>query len=375
MLKKGSSRKGERRRKSVNAHQLAENSAATSSVQKKAAHKSVVVLKEIRAGAVALPVAELGIADPYRGKAAGFRPPAEQSYAPHQGVETQWGGTYSKRKSSRWIWIGVGTVAVLFFSALSVFTYANMKENHNPQDRMSGFVVETEEFDPSSPLFVYQQDPQRYLMECLTVLQKFADARDVADVIPLVRHQPETLVALKTRWQPWPSPPKIQSEMDYDYTLAESGGIGYITIHGVNNNNTPFDVYFTHENGAMLLDWAASTGLGDSRLSTVVRNPPTHPVSMRVILSSSPYYLPALPEDEYESYKLTCPDDEAVIWGYVKRGSEAHRKIAALLHTNGELLESLAEARAIVKIKKTEDLSAKNRFFITEMLHNDWVMP
>lgn len=79
MLKKGSSRKGERRRKSVNAHQLAESSAATSSVQKKAAHKSVVVLKEIRAGAVALPVAVLGIADPYRGTAAGFRPPAEQS--------------------------------------------------------------------------------------------------------------------------------------------------------------------------------------------------------------------------------------------------------------------------------------------------------
>lgn len=375
MLKKGSSRKGERRRKSANTHQRAEKSAATFGEPEKAVHKSAVVLKEISAGAIALPVAELGIADPYRGAVAGFQRPPEQKNAQQRGVETQWGGTNSQHKNSRWIWVGVGAVAVLFFSALAVFSYATMQENHNPQDRMSGFVVESEEFDPASPLFVFQQDPQRYVTECLTVLQKFAAAKDVAEVIPLVRHQAETTAALKTRWQPWPSPPQIQSEMDYDYTLAESGGVGYISIHGANSNGTAFDVYFTHENGGMLLDWAASTGMGDTRLSTLVRNPTTHPVTMRVTLSSSPYYLPSLPEDEYESYKITCQEDETVIWGYVVRGSEAHRKIAALLHANGELLETLAEARAIVKIQKTGDLSAKNRFFITEMLHNDWVMP
>lgn len=375
MLKKGSSRKGERRRKSLHADPNSEESASAANEREKSDTKSAVSIVEIRSGAILLEVAEVGIADPYRGTAAGYQPCPEEQKVPPRELESRWGEKNFQSKNGRWIWIGVGAVAVLFLTALAVFNYFSMQENHNPQDRMSGFVVESEDFNAASSPFVIQQDPQRYVKECLAVMKKITDAQNVAEVIPLIRNNDKSLSKLITRWRPWLSPPKILTEMNYNYKFGVSGGTEFIALHGIKDKNTPFVAYFAYANGAMVLDWAATTGLGETALSTLVRNPTTQPVTMRVILSSSPYYLPTLPESDYESYKITCLNDEAIVWGYVKRNTETHRKIKALLHTDGDFLDSIAEARAIVNLKRTNDISSKNRFFITEMLHNDWVMP
>ena len=375
MLKKGSSRKGERRRKSIKANPNSEESTRAANEPEKSDTKSAVSIVEISSAAILLEVAEVGIADPYRGTAAGYQPCPEEHKVPPRELESRWGDKNFQRKNVRFTWIGVGAVAVLFLTALAVVNYFSMQENHNPQDRMSGFVVDSKGFDVDSSQFVFQQDPQRYLTECLAVLKKFTNAQNVAEVIPLIRNNDKSLVKMITRWRPWLSPPKILTELDYDYEFGVSGGTEFIAIHGINDNDTPFIAYFAYANDAMVLDWAASAGLGETSLSTLARNPTKQPVTMRVILSSSPYYLPTLPESDYESSKITCLNDEAIVWGYVKRNTDAHRKIKALLHTDGDLLDRIAEARAIVNLKRTDDISSKNRFFITEMLHNDWVMP
>ena len=94
-----------------------------------------------------------------------------------------------------------------------------------------------------------------------------------------------------------------------------------------------------------------------------------------MLLSPSDFYLPTFPESEYESYNIHCPMDDTIVWGFVKRDTLDHKRINELLQKDSFLLEAMTEVRITLRLLKTKDASPQNCFFITEMLHKDWVMP
>ena len=130
-----------------------------------------------------------------------------------------------------------------------------------------------------------------------------------------------------------------------------------------------------YQNNRFVVDWEATSQLGDTSLSTLSQFPTEAEITLRITLSASPYYLPTLSEKDYESYKITSAEDETILWGYVPRNSPTHQQLTELLRSDAFLVESVPAARAIIKLKRIDSTAGKNRFFITEMLHKDWVMP
>ena len=287
--------------------------------------------------------------------------------------EVAWG----RPKSSveyRWVWLlSLLTIAVMFTAIAMVNRGSH--QNAGTSTALPGFVVLSDDLDEQSPLYAFQQNPYQMRLDAIKILRQVAAATKPEQILPLIRQSADTQALLAKHWKPWPSAPLLDDPDQWQSEIDQASGTAFLWLQGTHQDGSPLLAFFVREGGALLLDWEATMELGEARLSTLAKLPTTHPVAMRVILSPSPYYLPTLPESDYESYKITNLREETIVWGYVRRGTPEHQQINDLLQRDSHLLEAISAARVRVKLRRTDDVNSQNRFFITEMLHKDWVMP
>ncbi len=291
----------------------------------------------------------------------------------HAEGEGSWGHEQPTTEHRRVWWSFTAAILVMFAAIAWVNHRARLGDGISRPMRQGIIVMEEDAED--SELFSLLQNPYQKHQQAQALFRKFAAAKKRTEVPPLIRLSDDIGAMLEKHWKPWPSPPVLdpldQLQLDFD----ETDGRAFLTMSGKNTDGSPFLAFFVVDGSELKLDWEATMELGEARLSSLARFPTENPVSVRVLLSPSPYYLPSLPEKEYESYQLTCLQDETVVWGYVRRGSSEHQQIRELLRQDAELLDQAQQVRVMVRLQKTNDLSSQNRFFITEMLHKDWVMP
>lgn len=375
MPKKGSSRKGERRRKSVSAP---ERTSEDSLLEENHSIPKLrpLPVQEINHEPIKLNVETVGVPLEFAKAIASTPELAKEEPkplpTPERETEQDW-GTAAPTRDVKWMLKALAAAVVLLFVCIGLF---NLFYDNADGTTAKDFKLEVidENFDPRSPLFVFQNDPAKINRESLAIMDKVAKAQSAKEILPLIRQQEGIDALLEKYWKPWPALPQ-QNTDNFLYSYEESGGRGYFCIEGIRQDDVPFTLFYVMQEDHLVMDWVASMGIGEARLSTLAENPTQNPLMMRVTISPSPYYLEDYPEADYESYKITQPNDEAIVWGYVERGSDAHTKINEILQTGGTLLESLNEARVTIKMKRPPNSLVKNRFFITEMLHKDWVMP
>ena len=287
--------------------------------------------------------------------------------------ELIWGSQPAKREQ-RWIWASFAIAGLLLFGAIAVFNHPS-NEGAGSAPTTAGFEVITEIVDENSPLFVFEKNFEETQKECVKKFRQFAAAQHVKDILPLIRQHSGTSALLEKHWQPWRSQPILEGPDAIITELDETNGRGFLRMQGFNQDGSPFLVFFVAAEGSFLLDWEATLEIGDARLSNMARDPTVHPLCLRVIISPSNYYLPSMPESDYESYQISDSLAETTVWGYVKRDTAAHKQISDLLQQNSPLLEPKQQARITLFLKKTDEAVSQNRFLITEVLHKDWVMP
>lgn len=358
MIKKGASRKGQRRRQAIAAAGIRDE-------------EEIPLHRPPAEAPVKLDLAAAGVVKEIARIEA--LPDAAMEMPLPKHSELVW-GRQPKPREHRWVWLYFALAIVLLFSAIALVIRHSGQATGNAA-AVPGIVVLSDEPDDQSPLFAFQQNPYQMRLDAIKILQQVTAATKAEQLLPFIRQSPATQTLLAKHWKPWHSPPQLdepdQLQSDYDHT----SGTAFLWLQGSNQDGSTFLAFFVKEGDDLRLDWEATMELGEARLSTLAKLPTTHPVAMRVILSPSPYYLPTLPESEYESYKITCLHDDTIVWGYVRRGTPEHKQINDLLQLDAYLLEAISAVRVTVKIRRTDDVNSQNRFFITEMLHKDWVMP
>lgn len=287
--------------------------------------------------------------------------------------ELIWGRQHTRR-DYRWVWLFSVLAIGLLFSAIAMVNRRSGQVT-GTSSSLPGMMVLSDDLDEESPLFAFQQNPYQMRLDAIKLLRQVAAAKKAEQILPFIRQTPETKALLAKHWKPWPSPPLLDDPDQLQSEIDETSGTAFLWLQGTHQDGSAFLAFFVKEGDALRLDWEATMELGEARLSTLAKEPTTHPVAMRVILSPSPYYLPTLPESDYESYKITSLKEESIVWGYVRRGTPTHQRINDLLQHDSVLLEAVPAARARVTLRRTDDVNSQNRFFITEMLHKDWVMP
>ena len=286
--------------------------------------------------------------------------------------ESTWGQQLASREN-RLTWISFSAVIVILFLSIALVNMIS-DDDEGEGSKVMVEVIE-EKFDPNSPLAIFEENPYRARLDCIRVFRAFTAASKVTQARATMRIQPETDALLAQHWQPWPSPPALDNPDEIESGYDENEGRAYLWLRGKNTDGTAFLAFFVRENEAFLLDWEATMEIGDTSLATLVRHPTEHPVTMRVILTPDPYYLPSLLESDYESFKITCLRDDTTAWGYVKRGTPEHQRISHLQEQDHLWLSPQKDIRVTLRLKKTGGVSLHPLFFITEMLHKDWVIP
>lgn len=302
-----------------------------------------------------------------------FAPASDVTPVPVRDSEPLWTSSPSGSANHRWLWKGVGAFLLFMIAMIALFYFVSQQQTGST-NTLATLEVISQEYDPQSPLYIFQQDPGKAQEECLSVLRRYSTATTLQDVLPLVRTSSEIKAALATSWKPWPSAP-ILDDGTCDATFDETSGRAYFMIHGSLQNGKPFTAYFVSQGNKLVLDWEATMGHGEMSLAEILRHAPEKPVTMRLSLTPSPYYMPSLSEKEYESYRIQDITNENYGWAYVVRDSPAHQQIQVMLQSGAILLEQLNESTATVKIQKIKDHNRENQFFITDMLHKGWVMP
>lgn len=358
-MRKGSSRKGQRRRRAA---VCAEDDASISFPVPKA--EAPIKLDLVTSGIVK-EIARIEVAPENEA--------SREERLPQEG-EMSWGHQQSPLEHRRVWWSFAGAIAVMF-AAIAWVNHRSREGDGTNQPIPKGIMVLEDDRHENSQLFAMLRNSHESQQQAVKVFRRFAEAQKHGEILSLIRISDITPSMVEKYWKPWPSPPVLDQQDRLQFDFDETGGRAYLSMSGQNADGTAFLAFFVLDGDDLKLDWEATMELGEARLSTLARFPTENPVTVRVVLSPSPYYLPTLPEREFESFQLTCLHDDTVVWGYVRRSSPEHLQIRELLRLDSELLEQAEDVRVTVRLKKTDDVSSQNRFFITEMLHKDWVMP
>jgi hypothetical protein len=221
----------------------------------------------------------------------------------------------------------------------------------------------------------FLEDSPAVAREAETLLRRYAAARSVAEVLPLVR-QPEAVKdRLEALWKPWGSEPALAAGSAVESMILDGEGRPALMLSGRKGDFSRFGTVFIREDGRVKLDWEASEGIGEVQVAAlregreVVKD-----ALVRAVVRPGGFYTPEFPEREYRSYQLLDAASQEFVWAFVRLGSPAAAALTAEFNEGSVLLEKAAEVRATLQVSGPlrEGVSL---FVITEMLHKGWVTP
>lgn len=113
------------------------------------------------------------------------------------------------------------------------------------------------------------------------------------------------------------------------------------------------------------ISWEAMTGWSEVDWETIKRDRPRETLLCRAMVKRSDYYnFGFADESEWLCFFLSSPDGERGLYGYVRRGSEAHAKL--------DFLEGQQTVPFVLRIRYPDEAPADNQVLIEEVVARDW---
>lgn len=113
------------------------------------------------------------------------------------------------------------------------------------------------------------------------------------------------------------------------------------------------------------ISWEAMTGWSEVDWNTVKQQRPSETLLCRAMVKRSDYFnFGFADEGEWVCYFLSSPDGETGLYGYVRRGSEAHGKL--------DFLEGEQTSPFVLRIRYPDEAPADNQVLIEEVVARDW---
>lgn len=295
------------------------------------------------------------------------KPPENPEARERQGEGREWGR--ASRFSIRWIAAISVTVAGVVIAALVMLPKINQANAARPNDME--LVVET---DDNVEEIAAIQDMLARQPEATQMFRKFATARLVDDVLPLLRDRQsvEPLVRGKN-WAPI-APSDWEPAAGINWLVFDQKGQAFGILEGGLPDFTTFSVYLALKDGQLHLDWKATTGYSTAGFDEMSKG--TGDTSeVRAFASPSGFYTDVFPELEYQSWQLFSPDGEQAIWAYTPRGSREDADLGRVLSKGAILDEAQGKKKVTLKLARPPSGGLPNQWLVEEMLHKDWITP
>ena len=296
--------------------------------------------------------------------------------------EEQWRGrapdaeNWGKQKSvsMRWIVISGLSLAIAVIAGVLILPHTGWKNERSVRTDFSKLEV----FEP--PMLENAGEGNSSTLEegieekAKVLVEAYAKATAVDQVLPLVRDRARVEAALRERWQPMGMPADWHVPDDSKWEILKTGDLEYGYLAGLLPDITPFRFYIVQEGDKALLDWEASSGYSETRFGSLAKKQGEGGV-VRGFISPGDLYTFSVPEKDYQCFRITSPDAATAIWGYAKRTEPVAEELAALFRPGAIPREMLSEYPVTLKLSKAPEESLPNQWLITEMLHMEWITP
>jgi len=289
-------------------------------------------------------------------------------------VTDRWGD--SSKRSHLWLfWTGVGTLAAIV-GGLAIQPFLREQRPASQPSFFERFQVLEETATPTieSPTRYFEENADLVAQELHDTLTRYAHAKTLADVLPLVRDGDRLRLKLLEFWRPWDTPAGWEAPTDVAMGYGSSGSLPYAFMRGTGPDFEPFHMVFVREDHRMLVDWEASQGIGTHTFEEL-RNPELKDAVMRVVVSPADYYSPAFPEKKYRSFQLVARDGVEYVWGYAEIGTPVEEQLSGLFRPGVILTEQSSSEPVRLRLSRRQAGAMPSQWVILDMLHKGWVAP
>ena len=297
------------------------------------------------------------------------RPIREKDQSNSSGESSTWGATQKLPK----LWIigsgaGILVIVILVMALLPMINSLNTRKNSGSSTGATPLTEEKIDHADALDLMLTKQP------EAVQLFRAYITATQVDDVIPLIGNGKALEETVRSRWVPVGVSKRWSPSLECTWSLKKIGGRPYGLLQGILPNQSPFVAYFTNDDNRLLLDWKATSGFSTATFAELEKNA-GDPAEVRGEISLAPFYTSTWPEADYQSFRLTSPDGQDIIWCYSRRGEPPHEALAPFFRRDQIIVQTTDSWKITLRLAHGPTGTLPNQWLIGEMLHIDWVTP
>ena len=297
------------------------------------------------------------------------RPVREKDQSSSSGESSTWG--VAGKLPKLWIFGSGAAVVVIVTLSLILLPILNSRNAKKASSRttvVKPFIEEKmDRLDPVNLMLDRQP-------EAMKIFQAYVTATHVDQVIPLIRNGKALEETLRTHWQPIRVSKRWALGPDCTWSLKNLAGHPCGFLVGTLPDHSTFTAYFTNADGRLLLDWKATSAFGTATFAELEKNT-GDPTEIRGEISLAEFYTSTWPEADYQSFRLTSPDGQDILWCYSRRGELPHEALGPFFRRDQLIVQTKNSWRITLRLAQGPTGSLPNQWLIGEMLHIDWVTP
>ena len=330
------------------------------------------------------PLQKVGFADEGQDPRGEKRTRSTRKKKPKEAEIPDWDSSSGKWRSSRTsgkqtarIAIGWLGAAAAVAGAIFLFVHAGEGDKPSPvsaraemQDQFDDLVKtplilsDEDMVDPVELPKAMERSESEFLKLARPLAERFLTAKRIEDILPII-HDPRSVGPKIRAYYPtgaiepaglvkFNSSGQLSYKGDFVAVSVETSGFGQKQLA------------FIDGEGGLTIDWESWVGWSEMPWAEVIEKKPGKPVLLRAMLRSVDYYnFGFSDEKKWKSFRLTSPDGETMIYGYVESNSLLDQRIRPS--------EQGATVAVTVKIHFPEDATSKNQVIIDELVSDGWV--
>ena len=284
----------------------------------------------------------------------------------------EWGKAGSH--SYRWLWCSAGGILTLVLTGLAIQPLLIKKDLNRTTDTFQSIQVVEDVVAVEDPTVYFSENPAAVLTEIQNALGRYARARSVEEVQPMIRHGKSLTEQLSKQWKPWPVPGDWAVSDDDAISYDSVGKLPYAIVSGTLPDFSTYRVFLVREENRMLVDWEATLGLG-TRTFEEMRDPATQVAELRVVVTPVAFYTLTFPEGRYRAYRLDSSADGSSLWGYAECGSPAALALEEIFNEKAIFSDKPRDQMVRLRLKRGAPEAAPNQWLVLDVLHKGWVTP
>jgi hypothetical protein len=198
------------------------------------------------------------------------------------------------------------------------------------------------------------------------IAKRFMEAGSIDDLLPLVRNPETAEPRIRAFYPEGAYKPFAYSKFNTAGSVQTEGSVR--TIMMANSDFEEKPLVFEESPSGIKIDWENWVRWSEMSWADFVTAKPVSGKLFPVVLSAVDYYNFDFTDDrKWRSYRLTSPDGETSIYGYVKRDSEMESKL--------RLPSDATQSQLILKLKYPEVPVSSNQVLIEGVVAEGWVFP